>query len=32
MHDAFSFDGARCHRTVASVLAKLAEGRGHFRS
>ena len=28
--DAFSFAGARCDRIVASVLAKLAEGRGRF--
>ncbi len=30
--DAFSFDGARCDRIVASVLARLAEDRGLSRS
>ncbi len=31
-HDAFSFDGARCDRVVANVLAKLAESRDVSRS
>ena len=30
--DAFSFAGARCDRIVASVLAKLADGRESPRS
>jgi RNA polymerase sigma-70 factor, ECF subfamily len=32
MGDAFSFDGARCDRIVAGVLAKVAEDRGRARS